>query len=108
MRGHVRRLGTDRYIVRTSSGQDPVAGKRSQPSRFVHGTRQDAELSLAQPVVVNPDRNSFRSRISLDALVERHVQAPTGSDKKRSPESALDSQYDGEQYAALPGEPCSL
>jgi integrase len=88
MRGHVRRLGTDRYLVRISAGQDPVTGKRSQPSRVVHGTRQDAELSLAQLVVENPDRNSLRPRTSLDALVERHVQAPTGSGKKRSPASA--------------------
>ena len=88
MRGHVRRLGTDRYLVRISAGQDPVTGKRSQPSRVVHGTRQDAELSLAQLVVENPDRNSLRPRTSLDALVERHVQAPSGSGKKRSPASA--------------------
>ena len=88
MPGHVRRLGTDRYLVRISAGQDPVTGKQRQPSRVVHGTRQDAELALAQLVVENPDRNSLRPRTSLDALVERHVQAPSGSGKKRSPASA--------------------
>ena len=41
-RGYVKELEPGRFLVRISI-TDPLTGKRRQPSRVVHGTRQDAE-----------------------------------------------------------------
>ena len=87
MRGHIRKLGPDRYLVRISAGRDPITGKRQQPSKVIHGTRQDAELALAHLIVENPNRDPLRSDTSLDALVERHLYAPTRNGRQRSPAS---------------------
>ena len=87
MRGHIRKLGPDRYLVRISAGRDPITGKRQQPSKVIHGTRQDADLALAHLIVENPNRGSLRSDTSLDALVEHHLYSPTRNGRQRSPAS---------------------
>ena len=41
-RGYIKELEPGRFLVRISI-TDPRTGKRGQPSRVVHGARQDAE-----------------------------------------------------------------
>ncbi len=79
MHGHVRQLGPGRYLVRISAGRDPVTGKRSQPSRTIHGSRRDAELALAKLRVEHSRCLTPLSDTTLDVLIDQFLSAPTRS-----------------------------
>ncbi len=83
MHGHIRRLGPDYHLVRISAGRNPVTGKRSQPSRVVHGSRRDAELVLAELRVEHAYRFAPSCDTRLALLVEEFLSAPTRSGKRR-------------------------
>lgn len=51
MRGHLKERTPGVWLVRVSGDKDPVTGRRHQPSRVVHGTRNEAELALAELTV---------------------------------------------------------
>jgi integrase len=87
MHGHARRLGPGRYLVRISAGRDPITGKRSQPSRMIHGSRQDAELALAELRIEHSRRWSPSCDTTLNVLVEEFLSAPTRSGRRREPGS---------------------
>ena len=87
MSGHIRRLGQDRYLVRISCAWDPVTGKRSQPSKVVHGSRQDAELALAQLRVDYSNRTGLPSTMTIDGLIKQFLNSPTKSGRSREPGS---------------------
>lgn len=87
MSGHIRRLGQDRYLVRISCAWDPVTGKRSQPSKVVNGTRQDAELALAQLRVDYSHQTGLPSDLTLGGLIEKYLSSPTKSGRRREPGS---------------------
>ena len=54
--GQIQLMGAGCYRVRISAGYDPVTGKRRQPSKVVHGTRQDAERVRAE-LLLRPGHN---------------------------------------------------
>ena len=85
MHGHIRQLGPGRYLVRISAGRDPVTGKRSQPSRTIHGSRRDAELALAELRVEHSRCLTPLSDITLDVLIDQFLSAPTRSGSPRGP-----------------------
>ena len=87
MHGHVRQLSPGRYLVRISAGRDPVTGKRNQPSRTIHGSRQDGELALAELRIEHSRRWSPSCDTSLNVLVEEFLFAPTRSGRRRGPGS---------------------
>ena len=87
MCGHVRQLSPGHYLARISAGWDPVTGKRSQPSRVVRGSRQDAELAFAA-LRVRHSRRWFPScDTTLNGLVEEFLFVPTRSGRRREPGS---------------------
>ena len=87
MHGHVRQLSPGRYLVRISAGRDPATGKRNQPSRTIHGSRQDAELALAELRIEHSRRWSPSCDTSLNVLIEEFLFAPTRSGRRREPGS---------------------
>ena len=87
MHGHVRQLSPGCYLVRISAGRNPVTGERSQPSRTIHGSRQDAELALAELRVEHSRRLTPLSDTTLDVLVAQFLSAPTRSGIPREPGS---------------------
>ena len=87
MHGHVRQLSPGRYLVRISAGRDPVTGRRNQPSRTIHGSRQDAELALAELRIEHSRRWSPSCDTSLNVLIEEFLFAPTRSGRRREPGS---------------------
>ena len=92
MHGHVRQLGPGRYLVRISAGRDPVTGKRSQPSRTIHGSRRDAELALAELRVEHSHCLTPLSDITLNVLIDQFLSAPTRSGSPRGPGSRYREQ----------------
>ena len=44
--GHLSELRPGVYRIRVSAGRHPTTGRRRQPSRVIHGTRDDAEAAL--------------------------------------------------------------
>ena len=73
--------------MRISAGRNPVTGERSQPSRTIHGSRQDAELALAELRVEHSRRLTPLSDTTLDVLVAQFLSAPTRSGIPREPGS---------------------
>jgi integrase len=73
----MRQLGERKWLIRVSCGRDPFSGKRSQPSKIIHGSRRDAERALvlfhAEHLEPQP------GMITLSQLFERWIEAPTRS-----------------------------
>ena len=87
MSGHIRQLSPGHYLARISAGRDSVTGKRSQPSRVVRGSRQDAELALAELRMEHSHRWSPSCDTTLNVLVKEFLFAPTRSGRQREPGS---------------------
>ena len=87
MRGPILQLGPGHYLVRISAGRDPVAGKRGQASRTIHGSKQDPKLALAELRVEHSRRLTPLSDTTLDVLVDQFLSSPTRSRSPRGPGS---------------------
>jgi len=87
MKGHIKKLGENKYLVRISCTRDPLTGKRSQPSKVVCGTRKDADLALAKLTVDHGHRTKATLALTLDDLVDQHLGAARRSGEPRSPAS---------------------
>ena len=75
--GQIQLMSTGRYRVRISAGNDPVTGKRRQPSKVVHGTRQDAERARAELLLRSGRNRDRESEIILQDLVSQHLGQAT-------------------------------
>ena len=85
--GQIQLMGAGCYRVRISAGYDPVTGKRRQPSKVVHGTRQDAERARAELLLGSGRNRNPEPEINLQDLVSQHLDAATRSGQPRSPYS---------------------
>lgn len=61
MRGSIRSRGADSWQVRVSLGRDPSTGKYDYVTRWVHGTKRDAQRAAAA-LVAEVERGSHRSQ----------------------------------------------
>lgn len=48
MQGEITKLGKNRYRIRFSLPRDPVTGKRTRPTKTIHGSKKDAERVLRE------------------------------------------------------------
>ena len=85
--GQIQLMSAGCYRVRISAGYDPVTGKRRQPSKVVHGTRQDAERARAELLLGSGRNRNPEPEINLQDLVSQHLDAATRSGQPRSPYS---------------------
>ncbi|HTT91537.1 MAG TPA: tyrosine-type recombinase/integrase [Acidimicrobiales bacterium] len=78
MRGSVRRRGNI-WQVRVSLGRDPETGRYEYASRYVHGTKRDAQRACAE-LITEVDRGGHREegRHTVNELLDRwmaHIEA---------------------------------
>jgi integrase len=82
--GTVRPLGNDRWLLRVSAGNDPLTGKRLQPSRVICGSRDEALRGL-----VNFQHEVLlghvpHDKMTLNQLFDLWVIAPTKGGRLRA------------------------
>lgn len=97
MRGSIRSRGADNWQVRVSLGRDPSTGKYDYVTRWVHGTKRDAQRAAAA-LVAEVERGSHRSQPGRHSVAElldewmAHIEAqgraPTTMARYRSAISA--------------------
>jgi integrase len=79
VQGSIRRRGADSWQVRVSLGRDPETGRYRYVSRYVHGTKRDAQRAAAE-LITEVDRGGHRDegRHTLNELLDRwmaHIEA---------------------------------
>ena len=74
MQGSIRRRGADSWQVRVSLGRDPETGRYRYVSRYVHGTKRDAQRAAAE-LITEVDRGGHREegRHTVNELLDRWV-----------------------------------
>jgi Phage integrase family/Phage integrase, N-terminal SAM-like domain/Arm DNA-binding domain len=79
VRGSIRSRGADNWQVRVSLGRDPETGRYRYVSRYVHGTKRDAQRAAAE-LITEVDRGGHREegRHTVKELLDRwmaHIEA---------------------------------
>lgn len=69
MRGSVRSRGDDNWQVRVSLGRDPSTGKYEYATKWVHGTKRDAQRAAAA-LVAEVERGSHRTQPGRHSVAE--------------------------------------
>jgi integrase len=69
MRGSVRSRGDDNWQVRVSLGRDPATGKYEYATKWVHGTKRDAQRAAAA-LVAEVERGSHRTQPGRHSVAE--------------------------------------
>jgi integrase len=73
MRGHVRKRGSAWQVI-VSAGADPITGRRRQVTRFVHGTKREAEGELARLLVRVGQGSAPATNVTVDELLTRWLE----------------------------------
>ena len=97
-RGSVIRVREGVYRLRVDAGNDPVTGRRRQPSRTVRGTRRDAQEALNRWLVDLATGGPGCGELTIRSLFERWIEAPGKGGVIRRPSSVYREQKRFERH----------